>query len=177
MDRSLGEGKVDVCEVEVYRTVEREGFGEEFGRMITGLGRVSTGGQRRKVVVVVVFSPQGSESMLFELGYITGKGEVTEKAKRRWEQSEQRSEQSEQSEPSKQKEQSQGKERGEQQPERSNSPSEENEPIYVIVTIGPTTRDYLAERFGFEVDVCAAKPSPEGVGDGVDGFLREKGLI
>ena len=166
MDLSLGEGKVDVDEVEVYRTVEREGFGEEFGRMITGLRRVSMGAQQGRIVVVVVFSPQGSESMLFELGYISSSGELTEKAKRRWEWSE----------PSKQKEQSQGKER-EEQPEGRNSPSEENEPIYVIVTIGPTTRDYLVERFGFEVDVCAAKPSPEGVADGVDGFLREKGLI
>lgn len=32
-----------------------------------------------------------------------------------------------------------------------------------IATIGPTTRDFLVDTFGFHPDVCAAKPSPEGV--------------
>lgn len=36
-----------------------------------------------------------------------------------------------------------------------------------IATIGPTTRDFLMEQFGFEPDVCAVKPSPEGVGEGI----------
>lgn len=36
-----------------------------------------------------------------------------------------------------------------------------------IATIGPTTRDFLREQFGFEPDVCAAKPTPEGVGEGI----------
>lgn len=36
-----------------------------------------------------------------------------------------------------------------------------------IATIGPTTRDFLMEEFGFEPDMCAAKPSPEGVGEGI----------
>lgn len=48
---------------------------------------------------------------------------------------------------------------------------------WVVVTIGPTTRDYLRETFGFEVDICARKPSPEGVGEGVRAFLKEKGLL
>lgn len=39
-----------------------------------------------------------------------------------------------------------------------------------IATIGPTTRDFLVEQFGFEPDVCAEKPSPEGVADGIVGF-------
>ena len=46
-----------------------------------------------------------------------------------------------------------------------------------IATIGPTTRDYLKEEFGYEVDVCAEKPSPEGVGKGVEGWMRERGLV
>ncbi|MCJ1357295.1 MAG: hypothetical protein MMC33_007291 [Icmadophila ericetorum] len=46
-----------------------------------------------------------------------------------------------------------------------------------LATIGPTTRDYLREEFGCEVDVCAKKPSPEGVGRGVEGYMREHGLI
>lgn len=36
-----------------------------------------------------------------------------------------------------------------------------------IATIGPTTRDFLVEQFGFEPDVCAEKPSPEGVAEGI----------
>jgi uroporphyrinogen-III synthase len=39
-----------------------------------------------------------------------------------------------------------------------------------IATIGPTTRDYLQEELGFEPDVCAAKPSPEGVGEAILDF-------
>jgi uroporphyrinogen-III synthase len=39
--------------------------------------------------------------------------------------------------------------------------------ITKIATIGPTTRDYLMEQFGFEPDVCAEKPSPEGVAEGI----------
>lgn len=39
-----------------------------------------------------------------------------------------------------------------------------------IATIGPTTRDYLVEQFNFEPDVCAEKPSPEGVGEGIAKF-------
>ncbi|EMC96011.1 hypothetical protein BAUCODRAFT_513759 [Baudoinia panamericana UAMH 10762] len=39
-----------------------------------------------------------------------------------------------------------------------------------IATIGPTTRDYLIQEFGFAPDVCAAKPSPEGVGAAVSTY-------
>ncbi|KAI4186621.1 MAG: hypothetical protein L6R41_003378 [Letrouitia leprolyta] len=46
-----------------------------------------------------------------------------------------------------------------------------------VVSIGPTTRDYMKMTFGFEVDVCAGKPSPEGVRLGIEGFLRRKGLV
>ncbi|KAF2195400.1 tetrapyrrole biosynthesis, uroporphyrinogen III synthase [Zopfia rhizophila CBS 207.26] len=37
-----------------------------------------------------------------------------------------------------------------------------------IATIGPTTRDYLIDEFGFSPDACAEKPSPEGVGDAIN---------
>lgn len=36
-----------------------------------------------------------------------------------------------------------------------------------IATIGPTTRDFLRQELGFDPDVCAAKPSPEGVAEAV----------
>ncbi|RMZ82628.1 hypothetical protein DV738_g1483, partial [Chaetothyriales sp. CBS 135597] len=47
---------------------------------------------------------------------------------------------------------------------------------YVVATIGPTTRDFLRNSFGFEPDACAKKPSPEGVALAVADFLREKGI-
>ncbi|PVH96362.1 tetrapyrrole biosynthesis, uroporphyrinogen III synthase, partial [Periconia macrospinosa] len=37
----------------------------------------------------------------------------------------------------------------------------------LIATIGPTTRDYLVQEFDIAPDVCAEKPSPEGVGEGI----------
>lgn len=41
-----------------------------------------------------------------------------------------------------------------------------------IATIGPTTRDYLKNEFGFEPDVCAATPSAEGLGEGILAFEK-----
>lgn len=35
-----------------------------------------------------------------------------------------------------------------------------------VATIGPTTRDFLITEFGFTPDVCAEKPSPEGIAAG-----------
>ena len=45
-----------------------------------------------------------------------------------------------------------------------------------VACIGPTTREYLESEFGFEADVVAGKPSPEGVREGIERFMREKGL-
>lgn len=39
-----------------------------------------------------------------------------------------------------------------------------------VATIGPTTRDHLISEFGFEPDVVAEQPSPEGVGIGIAMF-------
>lgn len=44
-----------------------------------------------------------------------------------------------------------------------------------IATIGPTTRDHL-KKLGYEADVCADKPSPEGVLAGIMGFTNQSGL-
>ncbi|USP80126.1 Uroporphyrinogen-III synthase [Curvularia clavata] len=44
-----------------------------------------------------------------------------------------------------------------------------------IATIGPTTRDYLIQEFGFTPHVCAEKPTPEGVADGIRDFLEKLG--
>lgn len=43
-----------------------------------------------------------------------------------------------------------------------------------IATIGPTTRDYLRTTFDFEPDVCAEKPSPGGVLDGINHFISQR---
>ncbi|KAI9788326.1 MAG: hypothetical protein M1835_002340 [Candelina submexicana] len=48
--------------------------------------------------------------------------------------------------------------------------SEEKETF--IATIGPTTRDYLIKELAFEPDVCASKPSPEGVGQAIADFMQ-----
>ncbi|KAM0798902.1 tetrapyrrole biosynthesis, uroporphyrinogen III synthase [Usnea florida] len=45
-----------------------------------------------------------------------------------------------------------------------------------VACIGPTTRDYLVREFGFEADVVAKKPSPQGVKEGIEGFMKERGL-
>lgn len=45
-----------------------------------------------------------------------------------------------------------------------------------VATIGPTTRDVLLREHGWEVDVCAERPSPEGLGEGIGRFMRERGM-
>ncbi|KAF5724988.1 uroporphyrinogen-III synthase [Fusarium mundagurra] len=42
-----------------------------------------------------------------------------------------------------------------------------------IATIGPTTRDHLLS-FGFEPDVCAESPTPEGVLEGIQTFMATR---
>ncbi|KAF4457297.1 Uroporphyrinogen-III synthase [Fusarium albosuccineum] len=41
-----------------------------------------------------------------------------------------------------------------------------------VATIGPTTRDHL-RSFGFEPDVCAESPTPQGVLDGIQEFITK----
>lgn len=45
----------------------------------------------------------------------------------------------------------------------------------LIATIGPTTRDFLIQQFGFIPDVCAEKPTPEGIAEGIKDFLEKRG--
>lgn len=42
-----------------------------------------------------------------------------------------------------------------------------------IATIGPTTRLHLVNNFGYEPDVCAEQPSPEGIWEGINRFWNE----
>ncbi|KAH0493296.1 hypothetical protein TgHK011_008208 [Trichoderma gracile] len=41
-----------------------------------------------------------------------------------------------------------------------------------VATIGPTTRNHLVNKFGFEPDVCAETPTPEGVLEGILAFQK-----
>lgn len=41
-----------------------------------------------------------------------------------------------------------------------------------VVTIGPTTRDYLVQEFDFTPDICAQSPTPAGVGDAIRHFEK-----
>lgn len=41
-----------------------------------------------------------------------------------------------------------------------------------VATIGPTTRDHLIDNFGYEPDVCAEQPTPEGVWQGISRFTN-----
>ncbi|KAK3173309.1 hypothetical protein OEA41_006638 [Lepraria neglecta] len=45
-----------------------------------------------------------------------------------------------------------------------------------VVCIGPTTREYLQKEFGFEADVVAEKPSPQGIKDRIERFMKRKGI-
>ena len=44
----------------------------------------------------------------------------------------------------------------------------------LIVTIGPTTRDYLINEFDFVPDVVAERPSPEGIVEGIRTFIEQQ---
>lgn len=46
-------------------------------------------------------------------------------------------------------------------------------PSILVATIGPTTRDHLVNVYGYEPEVCAEKPTPEGVWQGI--FRYEQG--
>ena len=138
-DEGLGGKRIEVEEVEVYRTEEARGFGMELGKVLAAETK-----RGMRICVVVVFSPQGCESLLRRVGVLGDDGKVRNGMERRWE---------------------------------DDMAGRDAEMKYLIATIGPTTRDYLRDEFGFAADVCAETPSPEGVGEGVKAFVREKGLV
>lgn len=131
--------KIGVEEMEVYSTEVMKGFEEEFRETCESLDSNYKG----EVRVVVVFSPQGSDSMLKRIGYLGVDGKVTERAQRRW---------------------------------WAEGSGEKDQPRWIVTTIGPTTRDYLKDKLGIEPDVCAKKPSPEGLREAIRDFLTEKNV-
>lgn len=142
---------IEVDELEVYSTQVKDTFAADFGAKIAECkaAALAPTNDSPRAIVVVIFSPSGCDAMLRCLGYIDEKGEVTVS----------------------------GKERGDSPLDSSQAGSEAGNPKYVIATIGPTTRDHLRQKYNFEPDICANKPSPGGVGEGITTFLKEKGLI
>lgn len=138
---------IEVDELEVYSTQVRAGFGAELSSTISRYRG------RTPVTVVVVFSPSGCDSLLKSLGYVDEKGETTPLGRNRWD---------------------------DETPGRSAEATaadvDEIVAKHVVATIGPTTRDHLRQKYNFEPDVCASKPSPEGVGEAVIAFLQRMGL-
>jgi uroporphyrinogen-III synthase len=59
------------------------------------------------------------------------------------------------------------------QDRRSSVAAPESQPRTYIATIGPTTSDYLLSQFGFDPDVVASQPTPEGLLDGISHFMTE----
>jgi uroporphyrinogen-III synthase len=144
------ERRIRVDELEVYSTAVMTGFEHEFSQIVRSLEE-----QRRQDVrfaVVVVFSPQGCEAMLRTLDFLdTATSDAPPRAREECATSQRRWDAIEDG-------------------------IRVKRVSYVIATIGPTTRDYLWDTFGFEADVCAEKPSPLGVEVGVRRFLSLKGL-
>ena len=180
------EERILVDEVEVYVTATKGSFQDDFRRRTEAAKekQIGTlGDERDQIIVVVVFSPQGCEAMLRPLGFLNDQGKLTEVAKKRWERRQavvQREEDGQ--------EDATASDRANANittsPTPPSIPSSTPRPVqprpvtrYIIATIGPTTRDYLSTKFGFEADVCAAKPSPNGLGDGILEFLKEKDML
>lgn len=142
---AAGSSRIDVDEVEVYRTEVMKSFEGDFAATCERLNKEAKSETGDDIRVVVVFSPQGSDIMLKSIGYLDATGQATDSAMSRWYQ-----------------------QRSEEIPGAIAA-----KPKWILVTIGPTTRDYLQDKFGIEPDVCAAKPSPEGLRQGIEAFLKD----
>lgn len=133
--------RIEVDEVEVYRTEVMEGFDNAFKEVTAEIGAKENSGAR--LGVIVVFSPQGSDIMLKNIGYLDQNGKPTVQAQSRsW-----------------------------------TASDEGSSPLrWILVTIGPTTRDYMKDTFGIESDVCAEKPNPESLRKGIEAFMENNDL-
>ena len=141
---------VGVEEIVVYETKERREFGGELEDVVratatairteTGMGTTGTGEmEMERERWVVVFSPQGVETVMRVLGWMEEGGERVRGGT----------------------ETKEGRE--EEWRRRRESGDGVGEPLTRVMAIGPTTRGFLLERFGFEVDAVADRPSAEGV--------------
>ncbi|KAI6779659.1 Retrovirus-related Pol polyprotein from transposon TNT 1-94 [Emericellopsis cladophorae] len=53
-------------------------------------------------------------------------------------------------------------------------PTEERRSRTYVVTIGPTTQQFLRDSFGFEPDASAEKPSPQGVWESIQNHRNSR---
>lgn len=141
--------RIEVEEVEVYRTEVINDFNQSFKDVmvkVTEEGRPGGG-----LAIVVVFSPQGSEIMLKNIGYLDSEGRPTSEAQN-----------------------------GSWSDRNTSALIDGNESHnkfqWIVVSIGPTTRDYLRDSFGIEPDVCAEKPNSESLRRGIEDFLQRNNL-
>jgi len=58
--------------------------------------------------------------------------------------------------------------------ERTDNPGRRSRRRCFVATIGPTTRDHLRSKYGYDPEVCAARPSPEKVGKGIEAFMQAR---
>lgn len=130
--------RIEVDEVEVYATQVMKSFEKDMGELCQGLIDDGSYGPR----VVVVFSPQGCDIMLRQIGYLDQDGKLTDVALNRWWQ-----------------------QAGGTQLSK-----------WIIVTIGPSTKEYLKDKFDVESDVCAEKPNPESLRAGIEQFLERHNI-
>ncbi|PYI21380.1 tetrapyrrole biosynthesis, uroporphyrinogen III synthase [Aspergillus violaceofuscus CBS 115571] len=144
MDATLRpDARIPVDELVVYETGVMAGFEDAFGERVRALQT------QHEPVWTVVFSPTGCEAMVRVLENVDAASSSSSSSLSVL-----------------------GGglgARGEPPEERP----EANNRRFFVATIGPTTRDYLRNRVGFEPDVCAEKPSPEGVGRGIQRFMEE----
>ncbi|KAI9839750.1 MAG: hypothetical protein M1837_002038 [Sclerophora amabilis] len=151
LPRTLQSAHFAVDELVVYEAVMREGFRETLTARLDGLRDVVITNTEKNIeeemgddVWVVIFSPSGCKELLQYLDLVPLSALDT-------------------TEGGKTQHTSQG-----------SSVQKRRRRGVKVATIGPTTRDYLSSNFGIMPDVCASRPSPEGVASGIRDFLAAR---
>ncbi len=174
--------RIQVEELVVYGTRVMESFPTDLDKALrtsqdhasieTGIENTrSPDPSQSSIVVITVFSPTGCRELLQRLGLLDQNGRARPSA------------------PSPPEPEPSSLSRPQPVPKSIQACSDETGPEcltekdtrakkkYIITTIGPTTYNYLQTTFGYQADICAETPSPDGVGKAVETFLRSEGLI
>jgi uroporphyrinogen-III synthase len=177
--RMLSAAGMRVDEIAVYETVTRTEFRDEFRQKMDELDSLpyfaqahtsATHARERKYRWIVVFSPQGCADVLQELGWMESSSASSAKISSSSSTSDDGNNGNENTKHNFVKEQFRLAQSRRRMYLQDVMRPEENELLptrTLIMSIGPTTKAFFKEKFLFEVDVCAAKPSPEGVLEGV----------
>lgn len=144
LPRLLREGGVAVEEVVVYGTRVDDGFAAEVRR---GLRETEEMARTSGMRWMVVFSGQGAREMLRGLGWLDENGRAKKE------------------------------EKGEDEEDEEDDDDQRNwrdqRRRTLVASIGPTTAEYLKTEFGFPVDVCAEKPTPDALRQGMERYMQE----